>query len=113
MSTKPGAGQRSGEISASRDANGALQVEAAELQHIFAPGVPTEGSSVASDQVSQSDDSAPPDVELAIRVSLAEKCLSNLKEVLADMNVREQTQQPASAAPTSTRSWDLRWLAEK
>ena len=95
---------KSGEISASRDAYGAWQIELAELQHIFAPGVPAQAGPQASHQVTKSD-RAHSDAELAMRVSCAEQCLSDLKVMLADMVARDQAQRLDSAAPSAARSW--------
>ena len=77
---------KSGKISGSRDEVGAWQVEPVELHRVFPP-VAAQAAPRAVHQHAQ------PDVELRVRLAMAEERLSELRHALADMRVQRDSWQ--------------------
>ena len=88
---------KSGKISGTRDHNGQWSVEPAELFRVFPPA---EAAPKAAPQPAQ------PDVELRVRLQVAEERLSELKQLLEDNRVQHDR------AMTDMRAQRDSWQAQ-
>lgn len=103
---------QNGKISATKDEHGRWQVDPAELHRVYPPNAPRNGGNDATQR------DAIADVELQLKVLLAEHRLSDLKDALEDMRCQRDAWQTQAERLAITdqrqrqRSWWRRLASE-